>query len=562
MERRCLVAAGRRGGGRAGRGAAGARREGRRDAGAQQHQAADQRAKGAYLQDNNLFRRPAGLADGLALKEPALLTDHRGIRPNNLGPPFPDIRVRDSAFGGTLAKCKDACSDTRHELCCSRQVAVLAPTSPGSVRRRMRFGPPSTRRRDSFPPWPVGTRRAACSRAAARPRRGRHGSAGGGPAARRLAPGRRRGRRERRDQEHDAPRRRRSRRSTLRRWRAPSTRASRPATRPQAVVIVDERDWPAALAASALASAPLDAPILYAEGDTLPQVSREGAARRCARRGAPALGGAQVIRDRHQRAAPGRLLARARSPPREPAATAAAIERVLAHAHGGRAPRAGDRGRRRRARARCRCRRRASPPRAARRSCSPTPAALAAGDGDAAARPAPPRDLRDRRRARSARSALGELAKLGRVTRIPGADAAKATTPATALDRGRPLHRRHVRLGRQRTGPRARVRELRAPARRARRGAALGDRRLRPAAAARNARRRSRRRSPPTSATSSRPTPRRPNSSPVRGVYNHGWLIGDEPAISLTTQAELDSLLEISPRKQGAAEEASGAQAE
>ncbi|HWJ49689.1 MAG TPA: hypothetical protein VNR42_01635, partial [Solirubrobacteraceae bacterium] len=32
---------------------------------------------------------------------------------------------------------------------------------------------------------------------------------------------------------------------------------------------------------------------------------------------------------------------------------------------------------------------------------------------------------------------------------------------------------------------------------------------------------------------------------PVKGLYNHGWLIGDESAISAVTQAELDSLLEI-----------------
>ena len=31
-------------------------------------------------------------------------------------------------------------------------------------------------------------------------------------------------------------------------------------------MLVDERDWPAALAASALASAPLSAPLLYSEG--------------------------------------------------------------------------------------------------------------------------------------------------------------------------------------------------------------------------------------------------------------------------------------------------------
>ncbi len=48
----------------------------------------------------------------------------------------------------------------------------------------------------------------------------------------------------------------------------------------------------------------------------------------------------------------------------------------------------------------------------------------------------------------------------------------------------------------------------------------------------------------------------------MRGVYNHGWLIGDEDAISLTVQAQLDSLLEISPRKQGAPEEAAVQQSE
>jgi hypothetical protein len=34
---------------------------------------------------------------------------------------------------------------------------------------------------------------------------------------------------------------------------------------------------------------------------------------------------------------------------------------------------------------------------------------------------------------------------------------------------------------------------------------------------------------------------------PVRGVYNHGWLMGDEGAISAADQARIDSLLEIVP---------------
>jgi hypothetical protein len=34
---------------------------------------------------------------------------------------------------------------------------------------------------------------------------------------------------------------------------------------------------------------------------------------------------------------------------------------------------------------------------------------------------------------------------------------------------------------------------------------------------------------------------------PVRGFYNHGWLIGS--SISVVVQAEIDSVLEISPSK-------------
>ncbi len=37
------------------------------------------------------------------------------------------------------------------------------------------------------------------------------------------------------------------------------------------------------------------------------------------------------------------------------------------------------------------------------------------------------------------------------------------------------------------------------------------------------------------------------DTDPVRGVYNHGWLLGDEDAISVKVQAEIDALLEIKP---------------
>ena len=37
------------------------------------------------------------------------------------------------------------------------------------------------------------------------------------------------------------------------------------------------------------------------------------------------------------------------------------------------------------------------------------------------------------------------------------------------------------------------------------------------------------------------------DEDPVRGVYNHGWLIGDEGAVSVDVQARIDALLEIQP---------------
>jgi len=67
-----------------------------------------------------------------------------------------------------------------------------------------------------------------------------------------------------------------------------------PATRPQAAVIVDEANWPAALAASVLAGSPLGAPLLYADGDQLPAAS-ERALTAMRPFGASTLGGAQAI---------------------------------------------------------------------------------------------------------------------------------------------------------------------------------------------------------------------------------------------------------------------------
>jgi hypothetical protein len=41
------------------------------------------------------------------------------------------------------------------------------------------------------------------------------------------------------------------------------------------------------------------------------------------------------------------------------------------------------------------------------------------------------------------------------------------------------------------------------------------------------------------------------DTDPVRGVYNHGWMIGDESAVAVDVQARIDALLEIQPVESG-----------
>lgn len=69
-----------------------------------------------------------------------------------------------------------------------------------------------------------------------------------------------------------------------------------PDSRPAAVALVDRRNWRAALAASVLAGAPLRVPVLYADGPAeLPAATRQALAD-LAPRGLRAAGGAQVVR--------------------------------------------------------------------------------------------------------------------------------------------------------------------------------------------------------------------------------------------------------------------------
>lgn len=67
------------------------------------------------------------------------------------------------------------------------------------------------------------------------------------------------------------------------------------ATRPAAVTLADGSDWRVALAASALMAPPVRAPLLLSDGDDAPAVTVE-ALQELAPRGSKAAGGAQVIR--------------------------------------------------------------------------------------------------------------------------------------------------------------------------------------------------------------------------------------------------------------------------
>src|SRR5829696_6865704 len=71
--------------------------------------------------------------------------------------------------------------------------------------------------------------------------------------------------------------------------------ARTPETRPKAVVLAEVREWKTGLAASVLASRPIRAPILFADGDTIPDATR-AALDALQPTGSKEAGGAQVIR--------------------------------------------------------------------------------------------------------------------------------------------------------------------------------------------------------------------------------------------------------------------------
>src|SRR4051812_6042568 len=96
-------------------------------------------------------------------------------------------------------------------------------------------------------------------------------------------------------------------------------------TRPRAVVLVDQDDWRAGIAASQLAGKPIGAPILLTEGKDLPEAT-QAALDQLQPTGAKEAGGAQVIRIGDVAKPDG--LKSTDIPAGNPAATARAIDRL------------------------------------------------------------------------------------------------------------------------------------------------------------------------------------------------------------------------------------------
>jgi hypothetical protein len=315
-----------------------------------------------------------------------------------------------------------------------------------------------------------------------------------------------------------------------------------PATRPRAVVLVSESDWPAALAASVLAGSPLHAPLLYSEGFTLPTVSVDalrtmeptGTATRGALSPHTPIGVAPIVQ-----------VGDAATPPdyptrfvkgSNPAALAVAIERLASALRG-------------------------HTPRSVIVTAAEGPPAMTMPAAGLSAQTGAPILYVNRSEipratsaelARLGRTSIyvvgpstvvgervrGELERFGTVTRIAGATpAANAIAVARFSDGSfgwgvvEPGHGFvFANAGRPLDGPAA------APL------SATGD--YGPLLLLENPNRLG----SALSGYLSDLQPGSPPSGPVHGVYNHGWLIGDESAISAITQARLDTVLGISSR--------------
>jgi hypothetical protein len=312
------------------------------------------------------------------------------------------------------------------------------------------------------------------------------------------------------------------------------------ATRPQAVVLVNESNWAAALSASTLAGWPLHAPLLYTNAHGVPSASTSAlAAMRPT--GATSVEGAQAI-VLGNAAAPGGYEGRALRTS-EPAALAVSIEQLASSL------------------------RKRNPSRVIVTALDAPPAMTMPAAGLAAESAT---SILLVQRERIPQATIAELKRLGRPSiYIVGPTAVvseqvqrelKALGTVTRIDGGSDPAGNSVAVARYSDGnfgwgavePGHGIvfanakRPLDGPA--AAPLAASGD--YSPLLVLESAD------ALPASVTTylTDLQPGTPPTGPVHGVYNHGWLIGDESAISATTQARIDAILEISPRPSTEAE--------
>jgi ell wall binding domain 2 (CWB2) len=307
-------------------------------------------------------------------------------------------------------------------------------------------------------------------------------------------------------------------------------RAVYPGTRPGAVVLADGGDWRAAIAASILAGSPLRAPILLTDGTDMPEPTR-AALEALRPAGSADAGGAQVVRVGEVPRPSGLRAVDVVGP--TPEETARAVDTFATNVAG-------------------------SPARSVIVASSERPELAMSAAGWAARSGSPvlyaTRDalpevtqlaIRAHSRPRiyvlGGEDAIGAgveqaLARLGRVTRVAGADATATSIAAARLRDG------VAGWGIDDPGHGLVFASARRP--------------LDAVAAA------------PLSASgtygpllvlpSDGSVPEALRSylldiqpgyreNPVRGVYNHGWIVGDRTAVPLATQSAIDALLEISP---------------
>jgi len=304
-----------------------------------------------------------------------------------------------------------------------------------------------------------------------------------------------------------------------------------PGSHPKAVTLVDSGDWRAGIAASALFAGPIGAPILLSDGTSLPGAS-SSALKALAPTGSKSAGGAQIIRVGDVAQAGGQKTTDIKGA--DPFALARAIDAFLAAARG----KGGDR--------------------VIVASADKAPFAMPAA-GYAAKSGTPvlfvtkdsvPADTRAALQSHQQpkiyllgpTSVIGPkvetaLRKLGKVTRIGGADPVANAVAFARFSDGRfgwgvvdPGH------GLVFTGSSADPQTAAAAA------PLSGSGTYGPLLLARSADKLDK-------SLSDYLLDIQPGyaKDPVRGVYNHGWIVGDESVLSIAAQSQIDRLLEISP---------------